>query len=1757
MMESSFPESGRLGARLRETPIAIVGIGGIFPGARNIKEFWEGLKEGYDGTDRVPAIPSYWEEKLYVKPRSDKSPVSVPHSIAGYLPEVRFDPTKYGITPRSLAAISSFQLYSLLVAEETLRDAGLGQNPEWEKTRANTGVILATSGIGSNGYESSKQLDVENWRCVLREQGLSSDQAEAILAKISSIYPSWQENTFPGLLPNICAGRIANRFDLRGPNYTVDAACAASMAAIRASIYELLVGSVDAVLTGAVNVDNSIFAFLCYEEVKALSRRGQCRPFDADSDGMILGDAVGMMMLKRLPDAERDGDKIYAIMRGMGAASDGLAKSIYAPHWQGQVEAMRRAYGGTGLSPLDVSVIEMHGTGTPVGDPVEVHSIKNVYGAYNIPPGSVAIGSVKSNIGHTRLAAGVVSTIKMALALSHKQVPPTIHVKRVNPKLGLEGSPFYVNTSLRPWVSQTGVSRKAGINAFGFGGTNFHLIMEEYTGFRRAEALSSIPQIAILAAENPKELLDIMKGVDADLSQHAYFDILARFKVWSSEEIPLHYARIGLVIRSWDDLRGKLSFAIEKMEQGKLEEGSPQAGLFYFGRGLPKDTAIVALYPGQGVQTLQMGLDLICCFPTLIDLLGAWDEYCKASAMPTVSRLLYPLPDGASHAGDGHLTSDIHASHHAQLVLGFISHALTKILRGSDFCLDYAVGHSFGELAALYSAGVLDDAGFIQVSVERAKAMAPVSGDTVYSLLAVSMPTRDLQQFMGAKSYGNRLYISCINAPEQTVVGGPVAELEQLKGDLTAVKARSVLLKVGHAFHTPYMAASREQFRHALKDVKWGGNQSCKILSCMSGDLYPAGEDAGKELLSAQLVSPVQFEGVIRTILERSKTCHFVEIGPKVTLTQLVKSIVGQDHDSSIRMSALNAGSDKPWVESCASFLAELCCLGLARPGPFAVQLDTTKPVAESSVTVTIDGGVNYGQNIDEQRKKLLVDLPFTSAAHAPAALLDERHASKASQPMLSESLCQIQSDFLDLQRKLQVRLDSADSSSKLSGELQGSLRQRQDQLAEIQMKFLEQLPHFMGAGGGSRQKTANILPAQPAIPLVDEVSPPEKKREAPARTKDPESIRTIMIRVVHEKTGYPQDLIKMDQDIEMDLGIDSIKRLEILSEMAEHFPEFSLENVQEAQIAHLRTLGQIHGFIVGLLENTPTEQAPAAPKLVTSRSEQPPLAEKRATPPLGLTPYEAKLTPTPVPILDRYSGQNQPLLVFALSRDEWTSDIGDKISRHGYEPIVIVIAHEEEEVSWQSDTYPLVVIRPSDDLESLKEHFFSEMAGSQVGLNVVFLSPQDSPTREGEPFDFSHVGHVSEAIFKLCHALLKKDAPKISRFLTISQTDGCLGMTGTSDYVAMGLGAYVKSLAREFADLPIRHVDINRQLSVAEKHLILLQELALGDHDLQEVGRRETTSRLELGFNQVHFSEALAPSTCTEGEVILVTGGGRGITADCLAALAKRQPARYVILGRTRLTDEPVWAQGIQDEMQLKQRIAEHLSVAEPGFPAKAVKEKFQEICRQRAVRAQLESLTSAGVDAYYMALDITDKAAVKKAMDHIQTRIGAIGAFIHGAGIALDRKLVHKTFSDFDRVIKAKIEGLFHILNAMDMAPLKRIVLFSSISAVVGNAGQTDYAMANGILNGLAYHIKARWPHVKASAIAWGPWNGGLVDGTLRHFFEKRGIPLIAPDAGSAAFVETFLYPDQYGTLTLISKDLNQTIYERADFKGMGFGS
>ena len=609
--------------------IAIVGMACVMPGAGDLEAFWANVVDGVDSVTEVS--PARWNPDIHFDPsyesskrRAGESPMSV-SKWGGFVPDVGFDALEWGIPPASLASIDPAQLLALKAAGGALVDAGYGEGQRpFDRDRAS--VVYATGSGGAADIQAGVML-----RMLLRCHHV----LDPLPPELDAFLPELTEDGLPGALTSLISGRVANRLDFGGKNLTVDSACASVLVALEICCDDLALGHSDLVLCGGVDLHNGAGDYVSFTAAQALSRRGRCYAFDADADGMTLAEGAGCIALKRLADAERDGDRIYAVIRGVAGSSDGRHLGLTAPRQEGQEKAVRRAYARAGLSPADVRLVEAHGTGTPVGDRIELRTTTQIFTEAGATPGSVVLGTVKSNIGHIKCAAGIAALIKAAKSAYHGVLPPTLHISQPNEVWDPETSPFRFLDQAQPWLDER---RLVGVSSFGFGGTNFHAILENH---RPADPSSPAAPVVSGRAHWPAELVVFRAASDADLA--ARLSALAarleselagprqadRFRlrdlvasVHAAGDGPV---RLAVVARDLDDLAAKLAAA---------RAGTPADGVHVAGaHGVlaPEDAsgaassgarsddgpAMAFLFPGPDAARTNMAADVLVALPGL------------------------------------------------------------------------------------------------------------------------------------------------------------------------------------------------------------------------------------------------------------------------------------------------------------------------------------------------------------------------------------------------------------------------------------------------------------------------------------------------------------------------------------------------------------------------------------------------------------------------------------------------------------------------------------------------------------------------------------------------------------------------------------------------------------------------------------------------------------------------------------------------------------------------------------------------------------------------------------------------------------------------------------------------------------------------------------------------------------------------------------------------------------------------------------
>ncbi|WP_066423917.1 type I polyketide synthase [Anabaena sp. 4-3] len=954
----------KINRQLQQNPIAIIGMASLVPQARNLREYWQNIINKVDCITDIPA--THWSVEDYYDPNPRTPEDKTYCKRGGFIPEVDFNPMEFGIPPSILEVTDVSQLLSLVVAKEAMEDAGYGESRDFN--REMVGVILGVAMAKQLGMPLSARLEYPIWKKVLKSSGLSDEDTDKIVEKIKSAYVKWDENAFPGMLANVVAGRIANRLNFGAMNCVVDAACASSFGALKMAISELVEYRADMMLTGGVDTDNTIMAYISFSKTPAVSPSENVKPFDAKSDGMMLGEGVCMLVLKRLEDAVRDDDRIYAVIKGIGTSSDGRYKSIYAPRKEGQINALRRAYEDAGFSPATVGLIEAHGTGTMAGDPTEFGSLRDFFAEHDNKKQHIALGSVKSQIGHTKAAAGAVSLVKTALALHHKILPPTINITEPNPKLNINNSSFYLNTDTRPWIRAEGEApRRAGVSSFGFGGTNYHVVLEEYDSEQnRPYRLHSTPREILLFAATPAELLKNCEQVLNNLQSEAgdrHFAQLAQD--CQSLEIPQNAARVGFVAENLQEACKLMQISIDWLKhKGTVTNWEHPQGIYYRASGMELGGKVVALFSGQGSQYLEMGKELVMNFPTFRRLYGYMDGLLLQDNLRPLSEIVFPHPvfDEAEKKAQ---MAALQRTEYAQPAIGAFSAGLYSILKQAGFKSDFVAGHSFGEITALWAAGVLSDQDYMYLVKARGQAMAaPKDPDhDAGTMLAVK---EDINKIEPILKQFPQVTIANYNSPTQFVLAGSTAEIAKVRQVLQDKGYAAIPLPVSAAFHTSLIAFAQKSFAIATKSVTFN-QPKLPVFSNVTGKQYPTESPAIQKILETHLANSVLFKQEIENIYAAGGYC-FVEFGPKRILTNLVKEILGDRPHVTV---ALNPSAQKNSDRSLREAVVQMRVLGMQLKNLDPYQTQPTLPPTNTKKGLSVKlNGINY---VSEKTKNAFV----------------------------------------------------------------------------------------------------------------------------------------------------------------------------------------------------------------------------------------------------------------------------------------------------------------------------------------------------------------------------------------------------------------------------------------------------------------------------------------------------------------------------------------------------------------------------------------------------------------------------------------------------------------------------------------------------------------------------------------------------------------------------------------------------------------
>jgi acyl transferase domain-containing protein/NAD(P)H-dependent flavin oxidoreductase YrpB (nitropropane dioxygenase family)/NAD(P)-dependent dehydrogenase (short-subunit alcohol dehydrogenase family) len=1758
------------------TPIAVIGMACLYPDAPDVSSLWRNILRNHDAIREVPK--ERWDANLFYE-AGTRSPDRVVSQWGGFLDEIVFDPMRYGIVPNALHSIEPNQILALETMRRALENAGYDENTR-ALPRERTGIVLGAGGVSDLGLAYGTRCMAEKY---FHESDLDRETRDAAIGALRRATPEQTEDSFPGTLANVIAGRVANRLGFGGLNCVVDAACASSLAALETAVKDLRAGRSDVMLVGGVDTQQSAISFLSFSTTKALSPRGRCRPFDASADGIAISEGIGAVVLKRLEDAERDGDRIFAVVRDVAASSDGREKSLTAPAGQGQRRALTRAYENLEFTVADVSLIEAHGTGTVVGDRTELQSLRAEWEAAGASPQSAALGSIKSQIGHTKNAAGLAGLIKSALALHHRVLPPTL-VGTPHEALTDRAQPLYLNTRPRPWLGVAETPRRAAVSAFGFGGTNFHAVLEEYAPHAAPTSLRPAELFVFRAASREmlqRELQTLADALGTARADWKLVDLAASLA--QKEAIARGEHRIAIVAGDTEELKARLASALKALESNVPTVPGVVSGAGAF------NGKIAVLFPGQGSQSLDMLRELAWCFPVVREIFERADGALESVLPQRLSTAIFPTP-AYSPAEEADQRHNLNQTWLAQPALGVADYALFALLCELGVQPDMLAGHSYGEYVALCASGVFDFETLLQLSAERGRIAHETQGDGEVGMVAVQAGDDELRVLLESVPGA---HVAARNAPQQSVIGGHTDALDAFCRVLDEKKIRYRKLALSAGFHIPEAQPAAQQLCGVLEKTPFASPQT-PVYANLTAARHGQGADEICAALVEHLVKPLEFRRQLETMRADGAEL-FLEVGPKAVLCGLAQQTFGVVSDAP-HIIATNRGDAA--MSDFLDAVAKLYALGVplkikklfAGVETQPLTIETLKAPPLPPTAWLVDGGA-------------------ARPANAPARSLPKVHASEqgvVSQPKLPPSLEKLPNQLTPSQpaissinpispksanpvmnhstehRSVPASPQTVAQSEAALALFQESMRQflayqteSQRQRQELMTRFLEtqQLVLQSYLSGAPMPSVAALPPSTPlqevapvaALPMVPALSkstpeplsmtvvpnghahpqanilPPTSNPESvavvstPAETAStpahasvpsgPVDLRAVVLDLVSERTGYPAEMLDLDHNMEADLGIDSIKRTEIFAGLRDQLNIDGDEDDQEEyfiQIAALRTLREVIEWLEGMIS-----QQPEASPIEAVRSE---LNGHNGHHSNGF----AKSASSSVKSLKRY-----------VIRPELEA-LGEDVRVYREEEVVLITEDaggraREVVTGLRVSGSHVVTVRHADVTRVIEPGVYEVDLTSRAAVEQLrdWVHKDEGPITMlshllplDPPADTGAAAIEVRSLFHLASVFGEDLKKNEGTLIAVTGMGGACGF-GTSHITshkaefragAAALPGLLKSLALEWPEVFIKAIDVD---TTEDEEFLLPQLIGEGSSTNRDVeAGHSSRGRVVPRASEVPLETDNITLHLDSDSVIVATGGARGITGAICAELAQRYGSRFVLIGRAPLSED----EGIFSVEELRDRELRRAREGGEMLTPAQIEVRVQSALRGQEIRETLALIEEYGAGCEYHALDVRETERLKDLLRGVHARFGRIDGVIHGAGVIEDALLLGKHPDAFDRVFDTKVQSALALAEVLDgeefQKSLQFMLFFSSVSAHYGNPGQTDYAAANEVLNKLATSLDERW-HARVAALGWGPWSGiGMASPHLRAKLAAAGFDYLAPRDGVKLCLDELCY-------------------------------
>ena len=1684
----------------RAETIAVISMACRFPNADTPEAFWQLLQNGVDTVQEIPA--TRWNVADYYSPQRPQPGKMYTRQAALLAGVDGFDPLFFGIAPREAVGMDPMHRLLLEISWEAIERAGLTQSTLVDSA---TGVFV---GIGASEYGLFNQNQT--------------------LTELDS-------HTATGSGHSIAAGRLAFTLGLQGPTMAVDTACSSSLVALHLACQSLRAGECDLALAGGVSLILSPVGHVVLSQMQALSPDGRCKTFDASADGYGRGEGGGMVVLKRLSDAQAAGDAILAVIQGSAVNHDGPSSGLTVPNKRAQEKLLRQALNNAQVTPDQVGYIEAHGTGTPLGDPLELRALGAVFGAERSQP--LLVGSVKTNIGHLEAAAGIAGFIKTVLALQHGQIPAHLHFNTPNPYIEWDEFAIAVPTTLQPWPQPAdSAQRIAGISSFGISGTNAHLLVASPPAKRDARVVpAKMPSDAKhscyllpLSAKNRAALPALAMRYQEHLQRHPASDL--GDLCYTAAIGRNHFnTRLALVATDRADLEDKLA-AVQKSAEMTSVSGASA------GQTLPR---IAFLFTGQGSQYLNMGRELYATEPTFRAVIDRCDVVAQDVLGRSLSELLYPAEKPAHN--------DLIQSHPCGQAVNFaLECALIELWKAWGVQPDFVLGHSLGDFAAAYAAGVFSLEDGLRLVIERGQLMEHAQG----SMVAVMAAETTVAPFV--EPYDD-VAIAVINGPRSVVISGGCEHVATIAEALQIAGIKTKAVAVPMAAHSPLLDPVLDNFERRVRDQVTLHTPQCCVVSSMTGQVVTA-ELTDPAYWRQHLRNPVRFMDAVKTLALEG--CNLlVEIGPKPTLLGLAGPIydtLNHTHNRPTLLPSLREGQSD-WQQILTS-LGEVYVQGVAinwqgvyatakgqkvtlPTYPFQRQrywLDAPKqqrndsglrPLIDQKIKLPLQQQTIFEKTFSAAALPFLADHLLYDQIVVPGAchlsfvlsgaeftiasgqctlqdiLFHQVLALGAAEERVVQLLFEAKDGFTAFQIISFKEADAATPVTHATGRIH-ALKPTipSDLLSTLQARCLEAIEPVQLYDWARRMQ----VELGPTFRWFKQVW--RGNGEALAQLEVPKTLPSI--------SGYPlfPSLIDACFQLGVALRVNRNDAPTAEGEVKTAIP-FAIEsfsfcrstNHQDLwchikQVAEqkwdIQLLDQ-QGEVIAAIQGFVLREAPIE------------VVYKHDAWKEWLYTIEWQITPIPT-----IQPEPLPMPAALLPPGNMTADQRDMASELNHNAFAQSTIAESQpggetllrQHTWLlfADTtgvgaalatqlrnrgeYPILVYR-GHKYQQVDRHTFQIDPDSPADYHQLLAAiPEGAGFVHLWSLDITVVHQATELAYAsqlgcgtalhLVQALLRTQCKPAGVWL-VTQDAQAVNRTDAVQGVAQsGLWGMGRVIELEHPELKPIRVDLDSRIDVKTQAALLCAELTetqLSENQVALRRHQEQTMRYAARLTQENEPTDHTISIHAEA-TYLITGGLGGIGLEMAKWLVQQGARHLLLVGRSPINP---------------------------------------------AAQAKIVALVEMGAEVVYHQVDVTVQAQVAQVLAQVNAQHPLRG-IIHSVGVLDDGGLLQQSWARFHNVLAPKIVGAWHLHTLTLGTPLDFFVLCSSAAGLLGNRGQANHAAANAFLDAFAWYRHAQG--LPALSINWGAWSTvGAAAELVRHkqqAMAERGIGVISPEQGISAF-------------------------------------